>query len=154
MGKIMFGNELFDHWLNQKSLEILNKVEKEKISTEDMLILSLKAQTNHFHHMDQEFRGEFSTIAQNFKKIDEKFEHIDDKFRQIDKKFEQVDKRFEQVDKRFEQVDKRFEQVDKRFEHLEEKIDKKFDRFATIMMWQGGVLATLISGIYFKLLMS
>ncbi|MDD4975447.1 MAG: hypothetical protein PHY93_13895 [Bacteriovorax sp.] len=38
MGEVIFGNELFDHWLNQKSLEILGKVEKEKISTEDMLI--------------------------------------------------------------------------------------------------------------------
>lgn len=109
----MFGNELFDHWLNQKSLEILNKVEKEKISTEDMLILSLKAQTNHFHHMDQEFRGEFKKIEENFVLMDAKFE--------------------------------------KRIEHLEEKVDKKFDRLTTIMMWQGGILATLISGIYFKL---
>ena len=116
MGEVMFGNELFDHWLNQKSLEILGKVEKEKISTEDMLILSLKAQTNHFHHMDQEFRAEFKKIALNF---------------------ELVDKRFEQVEEKF---DKRFEQVDKRFERL-----------TTIMMWQGGILATLISGIYFKL---
>lgn len=116
MGEIMFGNELFDHWLNQKSLEILNKVEKEKISTEDMLILSLKAQTNHFHHMDQEFRGEFQKIEQKFELIDKRFEHIEEKF------------------------DKRFEQVDKRF-----------DRLTTIMMWQGGILATLITGIYFKL---
>lgn len=116
MGGIVFGNELFDHWLNQKSLEILSKVEKEKISTEDMLILSLKAQTNHFHHMDQEFRGEF---------------------RKIEQRFEEVDKRFEQLETKF---DKRFEQVDKRF-----------DRLTTIMMWQGGILATLISGLYFKL---
>lgn len=98
MGEVMFGNELFDHWLNQKNLEILGKVEKEKISTEDMLILSLKAQTNHFHHMDQEFRGEFKKIEQGF-----------------------------------------------------EQVDKKFDRLSTIMMWQGGILVTLISGLYFKL---
>lgn len=125
MREVMFGNELFDQWLQQKSLEILGKVEKEKISTEDMLILSLKAQTNHFHHMDEEFRGEFRKLGQNFE--------------QVEKKFEQVEKRFEQVEEKFE---KRFEQV-----------DKKFDRLTTIMMWQGGILATLISGIYFKLFM-
>ena len=130
MGEIMFGNELFDHWLNQKSLEILGKVEKEKITTEDMLILSLKAQTNHFHHMDQEFRGEFQKIEQHF---------------------EIIEKRFEQVEKRFEQVDKKFEKVEERFEQFENKLDKKFDRMTTIMMWQGGIMATLISGIYFKL---
>jgi uncharacterized damage-inducible protein DinB len=123
MGEVMFGNELFDHWLNQKSLEILGKVEKEKISTEDMLILSLKAQTNHFHHMDQEFRGEFKKIELNFEQIEEKF-----------------DKRFVQIEEKF---DKRFEQVDKRF-----------DRLTTVMMWQGGILVTLISGLYFKLFLA
>lgn len=91
MGGIMFGNELFDHWLNQKSLEILNKVEKEKISTEEMLILSLKAQTNHFHHMDEEFRGEFK------------------------------------------------------------KMDKKFDRLYTSLMWGFGLMFTSIFGLYIKM---
>ena len=116
MGEVMFGNELFDHWLNQKSLEILGKVEKEKISTEDMLILSLKAQTNHFHHMDQEFRGEFKEIRQNFEHVEKRFEHVEEKF------------------------DKRFEQVDKRI-----------DRLTTVMMWQGGIVVSLITGLYFKL---
>lgn len=119
MGERMFGNDFFDQWLHQKSQEILNKVEKEKISTEDMLILSLKAQTNHFDHMDQEFRGEFQKINQNFGHIE-----------------------------------KRFELIDKRFEKIEDKFDKKFDRLSTIMMWQGGILATLISGIYFKLFLN
>jgi hypothetical protein len=112
MGEVMFGNELFDNWLNQKSLEILNKVEKEKISTEDMLILSLKAQTNHFHHMDQEFRGEF-------KKISEDFIHLEEKF---DKSFEQV--------------------------------EKKFDRLTTVMMWQAGIVTTLLTGLYLKLFLT
>jgi uncharacterized damage-inducible protein DinB len=123
MGAAMFGNELFDQWLQQKSLEILSKVEKEKISNEDMLILSLKAQTNHFYHMDKEFREEF-------KKIDNKLERMDVKF----------EKRFALVDVRFEQVDQRFEIV-----------DKKFDRMTTVIMWCGGLIVTLISGLYFKL---
>ena len=87
MGEAVFGNEFFDQWLNQKSNEILAKVEKEKISNEDMLILSLKAQVNHFHHMDIEFRGEFQKIEQRFEGMEEKF----------NKRFEQVDKRFERL---------------------------------------------------------
>ena len=67
MGTAVFNNEFFDQWLNQKSNEILAKVENQKLSSEDMLILSLKAQVNHFHHMDIEFREEF-------KKIDKRFE--------------------------------------------------------------------------------
>jgi hypothetical protein len=62
MGHVVFENQLFDHWLNQKSQEILSKMDKEKVTTEDMLILTLKALTNHFHHMDVEFRDEFKKI--------------------------------------------------------------------------------------------
>ena len=126
----MFGNEMFDHWLNQKSLEILNKVEKEKLSTEDMLILSLKAQTNHFDHMDKEFRGEFNNIQLQFRKIDERFEKIDEKF---------------------EKVEERFEKMNVKFDKMDENFDKRFDRLATIMMWQAGIMITLFSGVYFKL---
>ena len=56
MGVSVFGNEIFDSWLEQKSQEILNKVNKEKITTEEMIILMLKALTNHFYHMDQDLR--------------------------------------------------------------------------------------------------
>ncbi|MBL7664806.1 MAG: hypothetical protein JNM93_06700 [Bacteriovoracaceae bacterium] len=83
MGAIVFGNEFFDQWLNQKSNEILGKVEREKITTEEMLILSLKAQVNHFHHMDVEFREEFRRIDKRFEKIEHKFEKIDDRFEQL-----------------------------------------------------------------------
>ena len=121
---------MFDHWLNQKSLEILNKVEKEKLSTEDMLILSLKAQTNHFDHMDKEFRGEFNNIQLQFRKIDERFEKIDEKF---------------------EKVEERFEKMNAKFDKMDENFDKRFDRLATIMMWQAGIMITLFSGVYFKL---
>ncbi len=140
MGVPVFGNEFFDQWLNQKSNEILAKVEKEKISNEDMLILSLKAQVNHFHHMDIEFRDEFKTISGHFNYVQRQFE-------QVDKKFDQVDKRFEQVDKRFEQVDKRFEQVDQRFE----QVDKSLDRIRTVMMWGFGFFVTLQMSVILKL---
>ncbi len=92
MGKVVvFENQLFDHWLNQKSQEILSKMDKEKVTTEDMLVLTLKALTNHFHHMDVEFRDEFK------------------------------------------------------------KIDKKFDRLYTALMWGFGLILTSMLGIYIKL---
>ena len=76
MGDIMFENHLFDHWLNQKSQNILTKIDKEQITTEEMLILSLKAQTNHFHHMDVEFRNEFKKIDKQFDLIDKRFDRL------------------------------------------------------------------------------
>jgi hypothetical protein len=91
MGAIVFDDILFDSWLTKKSDEILSKVDREKISTEEMLVLILKAQTNHFHHMDVEFR-------QEFKKIDERFES---ESKRMDQRFEKFsldnDKRFDKV---------------------------------------------------------
>lgn len=69
MGAVVFDNLVFDSWLTKKSDEILSKVDKEKISTEEMLVLILKAQTNHFHHMDIEFRLEFNKIDERFDKM-------------------------------------------------------------------------------------
>lgn len=80
MGSYVFENQLFDHWLNQKSQEILAKMDKEKITTEEMLILTLKALTNHFYHVDIEFR-------QEFKKIDHRFEQLENKF---DRRFDRL----------------------------------------------------------------
>lgn len=67
MGALVFDNQVFDSWLTAKSQEILSKVDRERITTEEMLVLILKAQTNHFHHMDEEFRGEFKKIDDRFK---------------------------------------------------------------------------------------
>ena len=87
----MFENQLFDHWLQQKSEEILSKIDKEKISTEDKLILTLKAQTNHFHHMDIDVNKRFESIEKRFEEVDRKFEEVDRRFDRLDQK---IDNRF------------------------------------------------------------
>jgi len=129
----MFDNEYFDQWLTLKSNEILIKMkEQEKLTNDDMLALTLKAQSNHFHHMDIEFR-----------------EYL----KKMELRFEQVDKRFEQVDKRFEQVDKCFEQVDKRFEQMYTHFDKRFQTLNTILMWGFGLFFTSQMALFLKLIL-
>jgi uncharacterized protein YllA (UPF0747 family) len=113
----MFNNDILEQWLEQKSQEILNKIQREHITTEDMIILLLKAQVNHFHHMDSEFR---------------------DEFKKIDRKFEYVDRRFEEIHKKFDYIDKRFEEIEKRFDY----VDKRFDRLTTILMWGFGLFVS------------
>ena len=76
MGAVVFENAIFDSWLTKKSDEILEKVDKQTISTEEMLILVLKAQTNHFHHMDMAFREEFKSVREEFKLVREEFKSI------------------------------------------------------------------------------
>ena len=156
----MFNNGFFDDWLDKKSNEIIEKIgDGKEIKSEEMIILLLKAQTNHFHHLDAEIRGEINEVKDNinskFEITDQKIlllreeidkrceesdkklqllkEDMDKRFEESDKKLqlfkEDMDKRFEEVDRRFEQVDKRFEQVDKRFEQVDKRFEQVDRRF-------------------------
>jgi ElaB/YqjD/DUF883 family membrane-anchored ribosome-binding protein len=129
----MFENDVFDTWLDNKSKEIILKLDKEKLSSEEMIILMLKAQTNHFAHLDVDLRNEMSELNRDLR---QEMSDLNKELRQDMQALNErlsnemlalrkdMDKRFEQVDKRFEQVDKRFEQVDKRFEALTMRIDR------------------------------
>ena len=109
-------------------------MDKEKLSSEEMMVLVLKAQANHFAHLDQDLRSEMQALRQ-------------DTMREIALLREDMNRRFEQVDKRFEQVDKRFEQVDKRFE----QIDMRFNRIYVFLQRMMGVLATSAVAMLIKL---
>ena len=137
----MFDDKFFDDWLDSQAQKVMEKVASgEGIAPEQMMILMLKAQANHFAHLDVDLRNEMVLLRED---MDKRFEQVDKRFEQVDKRFEQVDKRFEQMQvetaKRFEQAQletaKRFEQVDKRFELLTSRIDH-------FMMWS---FATTIS---------
>ena len=91
----MFDDKFFDDWLDSQAQKVMEKVASgEGIAPEQMMILMLKAQTNHFTHLDVDLRNEMVLLR------------------------EDMNKRFEQVDKRFEQVDKRFEQLTSRIDHF------------------------------------
>jgi len=113
----MFDDKFFDDWLDSQAQKVMEKVASgEGIAPEQMMILMLKAQTNHFAHLDVDLRNEMILLRED---MDKRFEQA-----KLDtaKQFEQVEKRFEQVDKRFEQMQiettKRFEQLTSRIDHF------------------------------------
>ena len=132
----MFDAKFFDDWLDSQAQKVMEKVASDEgIAPEQMMILMLKAQTNHFAHLDVDLRNEMILLRED-----------------MDKRFEQVDKRFEQAQvetaKRFEQVDKRFEQAQvetaKRFEQLTSRIDHfMIWSFATTVSVGGIVVAVI-----------
>lgn len=126
----MFNNEIFDSWLNKKSDEILSKVDREKISTEEMIILVLKAQTNHFYHMDID--------------VNKRFEAIDQRFKEVDKRFDQIDVRLDKMETRLDKMEIRLDRMDTRFDRMDQKIDNRF-------MWMIGITIAMSGGIYLKL---
>ena len=93
--------------------------------------------------LQMELKHQRELMVEGFKQTQRQIEQVDKRIEQIDQQF---NKRFEQVDK---QLDKRFEQVDKRLE----QVDKHFDRMFKTMRWQFGFLATILMGLYLKILL-
>ena len=88
----MFDDNMFEEWLNRKAVEVFDKVGgEERINSEEMMILVLKAQANHFMHLDTDLRTEMKTLREDMNALRE----------DMNKRFEAVDKRFEAVDRRF-----------------------------------------------------
>ena len=89
-----------------------------------MILLVLKAQTNHFEHLDKDLRTEMSALNKELR--------------------EEMILLRQDMDKRFEQVDRRFEEVDKRFEVLTSRIDHfMIWSFATTLTVGGLVIAAI-----------
>jgi len=121
----MFDDKFFDNWLDSQAQKVMEQVANGQIiSPVQMMILLLKAQTNHFAHLDIDLRNEMKLLRED-----------------MDKRFEQVDRRFEQMQvetaKRFEQVDKRFDQLTARMEHF------MIGSFATTLTVGGIVIAAI-----------
>ena len=121
----MFDAKFFDDWLDTQAQKVMEQVASgQSISSDQMMILMLKAQTNHFSHLDVDLRSEMRALRED-----------------MDKRFEQVEKRFEQVDKRFEQMQietaKRFDQLTARMDHF------MIWSFATTLTVGGIVIAAI-----------
>ena len=121
----MFDDKFFDDWLDSQAQKVMEQVASgQGISSDQMMILMLKAQTNHYAHLDIDIRSEMKALRED-----------------MDKRFEQVDKRFEQVDKRFEQMQvetaKRFDQLTSRMDHF------MIWSFATTLTVGGIVIAAI-----------
>nr|VFJ94621.1 MAG: hypothetical protein BECKLFY1418A_GA0070994_104215 [Candidatus Kentron sp. LFY] len=102
----MFDNDVFEKWLDTKSQDIVDKMGRgEPLLTEEMMVLVLKAQSNHFHHLDKDLRNDMKALREDMR----------DEMKTLR---EDMDKRFEGVDKRFESMDKRFEQVIRRIDRF------------------------------------
>ena len=77
----MFDDDFFIKWLNEEANKSMLKLNKQQqLSSNEMMVLMLKAQTNHIDHLETDLRGELVTLRKD-----------------MDKRFEQVDKRLEHL---------------------------------------------------------
>ena len=83
----MFNEDLFEKWLEEKSNAIISKLDKEPLTSDEMIVLVLRAQANHFQHLDEDLRKDMKHLT----------ELMGERFEQVNERFEQVDKRFERI---------------------------------------------------------
>ena len=135
----MFDDNFFEQWLDSQAQKVMDQVANgQSISPEQMMVLVLKAQTNHFAHLDIELREDIQSLD---KRLSGEMQSMNERLsKEMQELRKDMDKRFEQVDKRFEQVDKRFEQIDK---HLT-IITNRMDRF---MFWSLGLTVSAVIAI-------
>ena len=62
----MFDDNMFEKWLNEKAGEVFDKVGREEaIRPDEMIILVLKAQVNHFSHLDTDLRKDMRDLRED-----------------------------------------------------------------------------------------
>ena len=62
----MFDDDMFEAWLNKKAGEVFDKVGREEpIRPDEMMILVLKAQANHFMHLDTDLRKDMRDLRED-----------------------------------------------------------------------------------------
>ena len=70
----MFDDKFFDDWLDAQAQKVMEQVAGgQSISSDQMMILMLKAQTNHFAHLDVDLRSEMRALRED---MDKRFEQI------------------------------------------------------------------------------
>ena len=65
----MFDDNFFDDWLDTQAQKVMEQVASgQSISSDQMMILMLKAQTNHFSHLDIDLRSEMKASREDMDK--------------------------------------------------------------------------------------
>nr|VFK37945.1 MAG: hypothetical protein BECKTC1821E_GA0114239_1001160 [Candidatus Kentron sp. TC] len=103
----MLENDLFEQWLADEAARVLAKLKNnEPLTQDDKLIIVLKGQMNHFHHLDVELRQEILTLRQD-----------------MDRRFEEVNKRFDDANKRFDAIAGEIKQINEEIKRMYQAIN-------------------------------
>ena len=89
----MFDNSMFEDWLDKKAFDVFQKVGRnESIRSDEMMILVLKAQANHFIHLDADLRKDMRDLRED---MNERFVALrEDMNKRVDDLRDDMNRRF------------------------------------------------------------
>ena len=133
----MFDTAIFDRWLDDEAERVLHRLKSsEPLTQDDKLIIVLKGQANHFHHLDVELREEMQELREEikdvrsdltefrgsvngeFKSVNEKFKSVGDEFKSVRDEFKSVREEFKSVNDQFKSVNDEFKSINNEFKRL------------------------------------
>ena len=118
----MFDDRFFEQWLDSQAQKVMDQVANgQSISPEQMMVLVLKAQTNHFAHLDIELREDIQSLD---KRLSGEMQSMN----------ERLSKEMQELRK---DMDKRFELLTSRIDHF------MIWSFATTLTMSGLVVASI-----------
>ena len=133
----MFDEGMFEDWLDKKASEVLEKLGRnEGIRSDEMMILVLKAQANHFMHLDTDLRKDMLDLREDMRDLRE---DMNGRFAALR---EDMNGRFVTLR---EDMDRRFEAGDKRSDELREDMNKRFNSMQWLIGLGIGFLTVLMS---------
>nr|VFK40102.1 MAG: hypothetical protein BECKTC1821E_GA0114239_100674 [Candidatus Kentron sp. TC] len=122
----MLENDIFEQWLSDEAGRVLARLKNnEPLSQDDKLIIVLKGQMNHFHHLDVELRQETLALRQD---TGQRFEIITS---EINTLRQDMDRRFEVITSEInalrQDMDRRFEVIASGINTLRQDMDRRFE---------------------------
>ena len=128
----MFDNEFFEKWIDEQATQALKKLaSQQSLSPNEMMVLVLKAQTNHIHHLSQNMHGEMVSVRKEVKEVKQDVMTLR----------EDMDRRFELMQ---QQMDKRFEQVQQQFNNMINRSDNMMRWSISTTLVVGGLVVAAI----------
>ena len=124
----MFDNNMFEDWLDSKAAEVLQKVGRnESIRSEEMMILVLKAQANHFMHLDTDLRKDMKDLREDMKDLREDMKDLrEDMNRRFEASREDMKEIREEIKDLREDMKELREDTNRRFEASREDMNRRF----------------------------
>jgi len=106
----MFNDDIFDKWLDKEANKVLEKLNgDEALSVEDKMILTLKAQTNHFYHLDIELKQDIESFRQ-----------------EQNKKWEESNRKWDESNRKWEEQNKKWNESNKKFDAMQVELSKMY----------------------------
>ena len=129
----MFDDNMFEKWLNEKAGEVFDKVGREEaIRPDEMIILVLKAQVNHFTHLDTDLRKDMRDLREDMsaeiKDLREEMKDLREDMNELRRETNDLRKEMNELRRNMNELRQESISLRRDMNTLREDMEKRFNR--------------------------